>query len=575
MLQSTLHVGKAPLAGRFLFAEAVLGCLALAALLLGWLAPNHYLPWTSFHGEAAAFAALCLLAASTTLRSAWLRPDGVTLGALVVLGVILLQWALGQIAYAGDAALSALFVAGFAIAYALGRALPAVEAPRRMTLLAGTVVAAACISVFIGLLQWQHLEQTFGIFAADRGPDMRVYGNLAQPNHLATLCLMGVVFALWLRQRAVIRGWQFVLLVAWLSFGLTITESRSGLLGAVVVGGVLFLGRRMLPGAPRFVAAWWAGLALGYLLLPRLNALLLLAPARTQSLGDDNQRLVMWRQALAAIGDAPWLGHGWRQTMYAMKQAAAEVPGILVTDYAHNLVLDVLIWVGIPLGILMLSLAAAWLLRRWRRIVDARELLLFAAVVPALVHSQFEFPFAYAYFLFPVAWLLGALAASQANAQGMKAVRPWPPATLSTAVLLGFTSICLFVAMEYVEVEEDYRGMRFELRRVGQVPTGYSFPQIHVLTQLRDVLEMGRVEPKAGLSPEVLERLQTTSEHNGWATLDLNYALALAYNGQPEEASRRLAQLQNVYGRQSAQYAYGMFRAYQAAHPGLERVRVP
>jgi O-antigen ligase len=574
MLQSTLHVGKAPLAGRFLFAEAVLASLALAALFLGWLAPNHYLPWTSFHGEAAAFAALCLLAASTTLRSAWLRPDGVTVGALFVVGVILLQWALGQIAYTGDAALSALFVAGFAIAYALGRAQPAVEAPRRMTLLAGTVVAAAGISVFIGLLQWQHLEQTFGIFAADRGPDMRVYGNLAQPNHLATLCLMGVVFALWLRQSAVIQRWQFVLLAAWLSFGLTITESRSGLLGAVAVGVALLLRRRVLPGAQRFVTVWWAGLGAAYLLLPRLNDLLLLAPARTQNLGDDNSRIVMWRQALAAIGDAPWLGHGWRQTMYALKKASIAVPGSLVTDYAHNLVLDVLIWVGIPFGILMLALAAAWLLRRWRRIADAREMLLFAAIIPALVHSQVEFPFAYAYFLFPVAWLLGALEASQANAQGMKAVRPWP-ATLSTAVLLGFTGVCVLVALEYVEVEEDYRVMRFELRRVGQVPTGYSFPQIHVLTQLRDVLEMGRVEPKAGLSQEVLERLQKTSEHNGWATLDMNYALALAYNGQPEEASRRLAELQNVYGRQSAQYAYSMFRAYQSAHPGLERVRVP
>jgi O-antigen ligase len=574
MLQSTLHVGKAPLAGRFLFAEAVLGGLALSALFLGWLAPNHYLPWTSFHGEAAAFAALCLLAASATLRSAWMRPDGVTIGALFVVGVILLQWALGQIAYAGDAALSALFVAGFAIAYALGRAQPAIEVPRRMTLLAGTVAAAACMSVFIGLLQWQHLEQRFGIFAADRGPDMRVYGNLAQPNHLATLCLMGVVFALWLRHHSVIRRWQFVLLAAWLSFGLTITESRSGLLGAGAVGVALLLRRRVLPGAQRFVTVWWAGLAAAYLLLPRLNDLLLLAPARTQSLGDDNSRIVMWRQALAAIGDAPWLGHGWRQTMYALKKASMAVPGSLVTDYAHNLVLDVLIWVGIPLGILMLALAAVWLLRRWRRIVDARELLLFAAIIPAVLHSQFEFPFAYAYFLFPVAWLLGALEASQANAQGMETVRPWP-ATMSTAVLLGFTSVCVLVALEYVEVEEDYRVMRFELRRVGQVPTGYSVPQIHVLTQLRDVLEMGRVEPKAGLSPEVLERLQKTSEHNGWATLDLNYALALAYNGQPEEASRRLAQLQNVYGRPSAQYSYAMFRAYQTAHPGLERVRVP
>ena len=573
MLQSTT-VGKAPLTGRFLFVFApMLTVLGWAALVAAWLAPNHYPPWTSFHGEAAAFAALCCLLAARACRGTPVRGGAVVWPGLLLVLLITVQWAAGQIPYAGDALVSALFVIGAVIAFWLGQDAGRDRAGETLHWLATALVAGAVLNVFIGLLQWQHLEQTLGIFAADRGPDMRVYGNLGQPNHLATLCLMGIVGALWLRSKARIRRWHFVLLASWLSFGLVLTESRAGLLGAVVMGLLLLWGRRWLPGARKFVSVWWGALAAGYVLVPRVNEFLLLAPGRTQRLGDDNQRFVMWRQAVAAIQDAPWVGHGWRQTMRALKHAANDVPGILATDYAHNLVLDILVWVGVPLGVLLIGLAGFLLVRAWRRIADAKQLLLLAAAVPVLVHSQFEFPFAYAYFLFPAAWLLGALAAAQAppaRVAGPGWARQW------TALLLcAFASVSVLVASEYLEVEEDYRVMRFELRRVGQLPAGYAAPKLMLLDQLGELLEMGRVQAGPGMSPRTLERLRLVTETNGWTTLDLTYVVALGFNGQAEEASRRLVQLERVYGRQTAQQAYGMFRAYQAARPGLEGVRVP
>ena len=40
------------------------------------------------------------------------------------------------------------------------------------------------------------------------------------------------------------------------------------------------------------------------------------------------------------------------------------VPGVTPTDYAHSVVLDVLLWLGIPMGLLLLGLLAWWLDRR-------------------------------------------------------------------------------------------------------------------------------------------------------------------------------------------------------------------
>lgn len=576
MQEGTLRPRKAPLAGRFLliFSQTLAG-LGSLSLLASWLAPNHYPPWTSFHGEAAAFAALCFFVLARLTQPAPLvwRPFPWLLALPVV--IIGAQVLTRQIWYGGDALLSVMYLLGAVFAFALGVNTHAQRKPDPLSWLAIIVVAASVASVFIAALQWQRLELSLGIFSAERGPDMRIYSNLGQPNHLATLLLTGLVLAWWLRIEQLLVSWRFWGVTLWLSIGLVLTESRSGLIGAIAVGIVLLARRRHLPRARRVVIGWWAFLIAGHALLTPLNNALFLDPVRTQQLGDDNQRFVMWRQVLSAIADHPWLGSGWRQTMLALKAAALRTPGRLATDYAHNFELDLFVWVGVPLGAALLLAGAWWLARTWWRIADARQLLLFAATVPFLVHAQFEFPFAYSYFLFPAAWMWGVLAASQAPAPSVGANDSWRIRAFALLLCTAFSALSVAIAAEYMQAEEDYRVMRFELRRVGHVPVGYEAPHLVLLTQLRELLALGRVRPAQGMSPELLARLGAASARNGWATLDLTYATALALNGQPREAERQLALLGFVYGQESAAQAYGMFRAFQVAHPELASIPVP
>ncbi len=402
---------------------------------------------------------------------------------------------------------------------------------------------------------------------------MRPFGNLAQPNHLATLSLIATVLAFWLYRIGRLASWQLALLLVWFSFGLTLTESRSGLLGAFAAGAlILIMGRRVgAAGLMRPIVAWWVMLLLAAWMWAPLNDALYLQPSRTAQLTSDSARLTMWKQSLAAIEAAPWLGYGWRQTMLAQKMAALEVPGWLATDYAHNIVLDLLIWVGVPLGLAIVAGTSWWLLRAARRSSDMRQIFLLAATVPVILHSLFEFPFAYAYFLFPAAWLLGQLAASQASLPTIKRdARPW-----ALAFVVAYGSMAVALGTEYLQVEEDYRVMRFELRRVGRTPPEYERPQLSLLTQLDALLKLGRLVPTAGMSRTELEHLRVASERNGWATLDLNYAAALALNGQPQAASRQLESIGAVYGPQSARQALDLFRQLQLKHPYLKEVTIP
>lgn len=574
---------KTPLRGRF-FRPFAAPLAAFAGLLavFAWLAPNHYPPWTSFHSEAAAFAALVVLGLATGLGARrWQPPPAALVWLLALLALIGLQHAAGLIASRGDALLSSLYLVGFGLSLWLGRLVGAGE--HRADALAGfaaVLVAAACVSTYVALLQWLGRESTWGILAAQRGPDMRPFGNFGQPNHLATFTLMGCAFAALLYTQRRLRPWQLWVLLAWLSLGLTLSESRSGRLSALAMG--LFLLWRSRDRALRCLrqAVWgWWGLLLAMSWgVPRLAEALLLQTGRSATMTRDDARTVMWAQMWDAVQQSPWWGYGWRQTIVAQKSAVLAHPGELATDYAHNVLLDVMLWVGIPLALLLIGATAWWLFRLAQRGRTLPATLLVASIIPFLVHSQFEFPFAYAYFLFPVGWVLGLLMGCG------QAQRPGPPARAASwprpvfgAVLLGFAGLCAGVAHEYLLAEEDYRVMRFELRKVGERPASYEAPHLVLLTQLDDLLRAGRMVPHAGMSESDLDLLRRVNQSQGWATLHLSYAVALALNGRPQEAALELQRLRALHGKSSYRQALAHFTALrsQPGYEALQAVQTP
>jgi hypothetical protein len=568
---------ETPREGRFLlaFVFASLGSIALVA---SWLAPNHYPPWTSFHGEAAAFAALSCFMAARLLAPHNVQAGRQHIAVLLIVLLVLLQWHFGQIAYFGDALLSCLYVAGFGLAWWLG--LNSIGLDRERSVfhwLAVMVLVGAAVSVLVAALQWLRMEQTLGIFAAERGPDMRPFGNLAQPNHLATLSLMATVFAWALYATGTLKRWHLVSIALWFGLGVTMTESRSALLAGLLLGLFVLAKWDEVPMSRRgaAVAAWWGMLVALALVWPRVNEILYLQPARTAQLTHDDARQVMWHQAVAGIAESPWLGYGWRQSMIGQKAGATEVPGWLATDYAHNIALDLLLWVGVPLGLAMVAVVVWWLARAYRRLRGSDQVILFGALIPFLVHSLFEFPFAYAYFLFPAAWMLGALSRLQARPEPTARAESVRARVVAAALLVGFSSIAAVAGAEYLQAEEDYRIMRFELRRVGRTPADYRAPDLQLLTQLDELLKAGRLEPHAGMAPEEIERLRRASQHFGWGTLQLTYAAALGMNGRPQEATEQLRLLRDIYGAEDYVQGRRLFIDMQKAHPELASVRVP
>jgi O-antigen ligase len=545
---------KTPLSGRFSLRQTLAGASA-ALLIFGWLCSLHFMPWVSWHSEALAFLSVWLLALSF-MPSPWqarrTAPLPIPGAALLFLGlgvVVFIQAAVGLITFWGDALVLefylALCVAALTLGFSWGRtaqAHPQQSAQHRLPdllqAMAWTLVAGAVASSVVALVQVFDVWENFGWIV--RTEYVRRPGaNLGQPNQLATLLLMGLASLLYLRERNKLSVVPALLGFILLAIGLAATESRTGVLSSLLLCGWWFVGRSRagLRLSPWAVVAGVAGFLALFLTWP-----LLMSSSDNFAPGAEvdaraGMRLVVWPQLLDALSMRPWLGWGLREISKAHNAVASNYSLSEPYTYSHNIGLDLALGLGLPLAGFLIVVVTMWL---WRRVRSVRSL---AAVLPVAVHSMLEFPFAYAYFLAPTLFLVGVL-------EAMSGVRPvlrlarWPMA----AGLLLVTIAGAWSVVEYLMIEEDFRVARFEALHIGQTPTDYERPKIHLLTQLDALLHGARIVPHPGMTADELELARKVALRFPWPATQNRYALSLALNGNPAEALRQMKVLRALHG---------------------------
>jgi O-antigen ligase len=518
-------------------------------LVLGLLLPNHYPPWTSFHSEVLAFAALFAWLAATALtpsqptvrsRAPW--------AVLAVLLVVCVQRMTGLLPFNGDVLLAAIYLGGIAGAIHTGlRLAPTKEgAERALTGFAIALAAASMASVVLALFQWLRMQEHLGIFINNMGEGHRPFANFGQPNLFGTLVVMGLVSTAWLYERGQLERAGGLVLALFLATGIALAQSRSAYLGAAAVFG-WWLWIRRFHGSRISLAA---GVATGaYLLvssaaMPWLSMQLELVGARDTALFDNNGRLILWKQVVSGIIAAPWTGYGWGQTAEAQMTGSLTHAGRLTASYAHNLPLDIAAWFGVPLALVLIVTGTWWILRRLALARSAPACYALGIGLPFAIHSMFEFPFAYAFFLFPVAVLAGLARGLEAQAVRGKALgaRWLASAAIAWILLAGW------IAWEYLEVEEDFRIVRFESMRVGRTPDAYVPPDLLVNDQMRAMLRVARLQPRAGMSDEAISEVRDVSLRFAWAPLSLRYAMVLQANGREAEFQAQMNLIRAFYG---------------------------
>lgn len=567
-----------------LFVPAIL----VALVPLAWLISHHALPWLTAQQEFLALLGVLLAAVGVGgLRC----PPRWVLALALAAACVLVHLVAGRMPFAGDAWMAWLYLGALAVALAVGQRFGQVAAaghPSALVLVVAAVVACAALSVAVAWMQWLDRHPPWlavkPLLAGDRP-----YGQLAQPNHFSTVAFLGLAGAMALRDRAVIGAPVLGLLVLWFCAGLAMSGSRTAWLQLAVVVAMAALGpapdrARWLRWAVFAVVAYAAFAALW----PALNTMA--ATTADRPLADQLRpglRWPLWQAMFDASLREPVWGHGWGQGASALVAVAPEHASLQrFLDRSHNLVLDLVVWNGWPLG-LLLTAALLWALlplhRAARAAPGARWLA--AGALGLLAHAMVEYPLEYAFFLVPLGLMVGmaqGLGGSPAReggaGPGLQALRggatrrgrPTDARALAAAllVLLGL------VARDQLVAEQNYRDFRTE-RQFGVQGALSTPPDLWVLTQLEAFLNFVRQQAEPGMSPEAVQRMRTTVTRYPHPPALLRLALAEGLNGQPEAAARTLRVLCAMHEPVRCREGRSSWQGLQARYPVLAAVPYP
>ena len=322
----------------------------------------------------------------------------------------------------GPVAATLPYLAGMAVAAGLLLAWPARASGRDAAIraVAAGWLAAALVSSGIALLQYFDLETPLFPWVNIAEPG-QAFGNLRQPNQLASLLVIGLWALRWLLLRGGIGRGVAIWMAALMSTALAATASRVGLVEFLALGAL---------------ALWWAARAggrwrvaalavLGALALYALAAVALpwALQASEGAAGRDlverlrsaestcGSRFILYSNVLHLISLKPWTGWGWGELAYAHYITLYDGARFChILDNAHNLPLHLAVELGIPVALLACG-AIAWLIWRgkpWAETDPTRQLA-WGVLLAIGLHSLVEYPLWYGPFQIAVAlciWML-------------------------------------------------------------------------------------------------------------------------------------------------------------------------
>jgi O-antigen ligase len=555
-------------------------CLALGVgIFLAFVIPNHKPPWQNFFNEYLGGLAFAPIAGAAGLLGARLPTTGWIF--LLLTGIVWAQHYFGLVFFAGEAWLASLYLLGGAGIMAAARCsvtnsvTPIGQADR--SLWAG-ITLAGLVSVGIAVHQWLGMDQV-GLFFMEIPPGGRPYANLGQPNHLATLLLLSILGIWLIWEQRLIGALTAVSSVVLLVFGLVLTFSRTPVVAMLWLLPLLafakYRGWIRLPiiFAVGLVALFFALVAsIGD--ISRLLYLALPAGGGVERLSLKDLRLEIWLDALKAIWKSPWVGYGWYQTPLAQLNVAdgTQVLGQLLPS-THNLVLDLTVWLGIPLATALMIVLAWIFFANFNARIGVVGIAAWLGVAVILNHAMLEYAELYAYFFAPACWWLGVLSAgSGSQLQTYKGESPkflWissRPLVLISAVLL------IVVGWEYLNYQSDWEVKRFRdalMDKSIQVPVRDPV----LLTQLDAQLELSAYDPFAVPREKPPVFAVEAAQRYPYPSNLLKLAIIQAMNGQESAASETMNKLCMLYRQAACESARATWVAVGKSQiPELARV---
>ena len=408
--------------------------LVLCGLLVSapFLNPYHSYPLLTFHTEWLAFAIglAALTAIAIAPSGAAVSIPAICAGLFLLTGLLVLQAALGQVAYPLRSATGALYAIWAGLLAILGAWLRSELGEAAVSrALQWWIGAAGLLAAASGFVQYYHVPlPAAGAYVAVQ-PINAMFGTVNQPNNFADYLGCAVISVAFLHARNALSLLPALLIALPLAAGMALSGSR-GSWGYVVIalalvpllrfGGHSTEAKRVLQLASFALAV--------FLLVQILNLYTGIFVGPEGRPNSPGERLIRYLEIGGGAGERPirvqlflyaWLmflsnpllgvGFGeyaWRAFELSAQLEGASPPGL--DRHSHNLFLQLLAETGI-VGLSCVAIPLVSWFRRmpWRSLTPDRCWMIGVLAVIGL-HSMVEFPFWHANFLGMFALLFGA-----------------------------------------------------------------------------------------------------------------------------------------------------------------------
>ena len=544
MLTSTIFHDQKGYISNFWF---FFGALALS---FSWLLPNHYMPWTGFHADAWAATVLSLTSVVVIFRSSsYVEWDSISTLTAVLIFLVFFQYISGLIPFAGQAWISAAYLIGFLLAILVGTHWEKIYKDQLPNGLFISIGIASIVSVILQLCQW------FGLYPLDlmmvKMTGNRPYANLGQPNQLATLLLWGILACAWGVTSEKISSTIFLLFISILIFGIALTQSRTAWIGLFIILFSAWWWRKFWSAKKIYILLLFTSC---YFLFCVLLVYWLDANFEINKLPPVAERFsseirpIAWWLFLDAIWQKPWLGYGFTEVAQAQLDLSLYYPSLGgAFGQAHNIFLDLLLWFGAPIGILVCMLIIYWLVKCISLIKNGKDSILITALLVIGNHALLELPLHYAYFLLPTGLLIGIVNFRLKNLILFRTSK-W---VLYCLWALGVTCLSLII-YDYFRIESNFNSWLYERANIGTQKINV-VPDVFVLTQLHEKMRFARIEIKEGLKDEELEWMRKVVRWSPSAFELHKISTAMAVSGRTAEAGMWLKKLCKVNSYQQCE----------------------
>lgn len=350
-----------------------------------------------------------------------LRPDGAAAALLLLLASVFVSVVWNHLPLSLALESLALLFAALAV-YLAGAGMRESLRGSAFSWLAWGLLLAGLLSLIVSVIQVFAPDWTNSWLIARSGLPGRAIGNMRQPNHLASLMMWACVAVTYLCDQMRLGRVSAValpgLLFAFI-FTIVLSASRTGMGGIalLMIWGALdnslkrstricLLVTPLMLGLSWWLMSQWAhaGHVFG-------------AEVRLESEGAGSpSRLAILRNAWELVKQNPWTGVGWGEFNLAWTMTPFPDRPIAFFDHTHNVLMQLAVELGLPLALLITGLLL-WSL--WRALKasmaakGAEAVMRRSAIMAVLtigVHSMFEYPLWYAYFLLPAAFAMGLAA---------------------------------------------------------------------------------------------------------------------------------------------------------------------